>query len=125
MTQYEFVAAVEALSERFPVPALEALIEAFPFKVKGLHADNGSQHINHRVARLLRKLHVEELTKSRPRRSNDNALVESKNASVVRRHLGHAHLARRHAPLVNAFLRDAYSGEVDHPFRLEADHRIR
>ena len=49
---------------------------------------------------------MEEFTKSRPHRSNDNALVESKNASVVRRHLGHAHIARRHAALVNGFLRD-------------------
>ena len=106
VTQYEFVAAVEAISERFLVPALEALIESFPFEVKGFHADNGSEYVNHQVARLLRKLHVEEFTKSRPRRSNDNALVESKNASVVRRHLGHAHIARRHAALVNAFLRD-------------------
>ena len=96
VTQYEFVAAVEGISERFLLPALEALIEAFPFEIKGFHADNGSEYINYRVARLLRKLHVEEFTKSRPRRSNDNALVESKNASVVRRHLGHAHIARRH-----------------------------
>ena len=71
-----------------------------------MRTDNGSEYINYRVARLLRKLHVEEFTKSRPRRSNDNALVESKNASVVRRHLGHAHIARRHAALVNGFLRD-------------------
>ena len=106
VTQYEFVAAVEAISERFLVPALEALIEAFPFDVKGFHADNGSEYVNHRVARLLRKLHVEEFTKSRPRRSNDNALVESKNASVVRRHLGHAHIPRHHAALVSAFLRE-------------------
>ena len=106
VTQYEFVAAVEGISERFLVPALEALIEAFPFEIKGFHADNGSEYINYRVVRLLRKLHVEEFTKSHPRRSNDNALVESKNASVVRRHLGHAHIARRHAALVNGFLRD-------------------
>ena len=66
VTQYEFVAAVEGISERFLVPALEALIEAFPFEVKGFHADNGSEYINYRVARLLRKLHVEEFTKSRP-----------------------------------------------------------
>ena len=105
VTQYEFVAAVEAISERFLVPALEALIEAFPFDVQGFHADNGSEYVNHRVARLLRKLHVEEFTKSRPRRSNDNALVETKNASVVRRHLGHAHIPRHHAALVSAFLR--------------------
>ena len=97
---------MEAISERFLVPALEALIESFPFEVKGFHADNGSEYVNHRVARLLRQAAGREFTKSRPRRSNDNALVESKNASVVRRHLGHAHIARRHAPLVNAFLRD-------------------
>ena len=78
----------------------------FPSRSMGFHADNGSEYIHHRVAQLLRKLHVEEFTKSRPRRSNDNALVESKNASVVRRHLGHAHIARRHGALVNAFLRD-------------------
>ena len=40
---------------------------------------------------LLEKLRI-EFTRSRPRRSNDNALVESKNGSVVRRHLGHAHI---------------------------------
>ena len=61
VTQYEFVAAVEGISERFLVPALEALIEAFPFEIKGFHVDNGSEYINYRVARLLRKLiHVNE-----------------------------------------------------------------
>ncbi len=83
VTQYEFVAAVEGISERSLVPALQGSIEAFPFVVQGFHADNGSEYINHKVAALLRKLHVEEFTKSRPRRCNDNALVESKNASVV------------------------------------------
>ena len=58
------------------------------------------------MAALLRKLHIEEFTKSRPRRSNDNALVESKNASVVRRYLGYDHIPRHHAALVNDFLRD-------------------
>ena len=58
------------------------------------------------MAALLRKLHIEEFTKSRPRRCNDNALVESKNASVVRRYLGYDHIPRHHAALVNGFLRD-------------------
>ena len=48
----------------------------------------GSEYVNHVVAGLLEKLHVGEFTKSRPRRSNDNALVEGKNAHMVRRHLG-------------------------------------
>ncbi|MGE4344844.1 MAG: hypothetical protein AB7F20_11295 [Geoalkalibacter sp.] len=50
----------------------------------GFHADNGSEYINRWVTELLEKLHV-ELTKSRSRHYNDNALVESKNASVVRK----------------------------------------
>ena len=94
---------VEAISEAFLLPVLEQLIDAFPFRIMGFHTDNGSEYINHRTARLLDKLHVEEFTKSRPRRSNDNALVESKNGTVVRRHLGHAHIPRRHAARVNDF----------------------
>ncbi len=78
-------------------------MEAFPFTMLGFHADNGSEYINHRVARLLNKLLV-EFTKSRPRRSNDNALVESKNGSVVRKHLGHAHIPASRASVVNVFL---------------------
>ena len=33
-------------------------------------------------------------TKSRSRHSNDNALAESKNASVVRKHRGYSHIAQ-------------------------------
>ncbi len=94
VTQFEFIGAVEHISEAFLIPVLTALIKAFPFVVNGFHADNGSEYVNHQVARLLRKLHVGELAKSRPRRSNDNALVEGRNGSVVRRHLGHGHIPR-------------------------------
>ena len=102
VTQYEFVGAVEAISERFLIPVLEGLLGLFPFVIKGFHADNGSEYVNRRVAALLEKLRA-EFTRSRPRRSNDNALVEGKNASVVRRHLGHAHIPSRLAPLVHRF----------------------
>ena len=59
--------------------------------------------INHRVAALLNKLHIEEFTKSRARRSNDNALVESKNGSIVRKHLGYSHIPGGYASQVNDF----------------------
>ena len=78
VTQYEFVGAVEAISEAFLLPVLEALIDAFPFRIMGFHADNGSEYINHRTARLLDKLHVEEFTKSRPRRSNPSVTTQSR-----------------------------------------------
>ena len=88
------------------IPLLEALITAFPVTVEACHADNGSEYINHRVAELLTKLHIGTFTKSRARRSNDNALVESRNGSVVRKWLGHIYVPAPLAPRVNAFLRD-------------------
>ena len=48
-------------------------------------------------------VHIGQFTKSRARRTNDNALVESENASVVRKHFGHAHIPARFAPEVNHF----------------------
>ena len=108
VTQFEYVGAVAAISERFLVPVLEGLLDLFPFAILGFHADNGSEYINHRVAALLAKLHA-EFTKSRPRHSNDNALAEGKNASVVRKWFGHAHIPRRFAPLVDLFARDVLS----------------
>jgi hypothetical protein len=103
VTQFPFVGSVERISERFLLPVLEALIEAFPFLILGFHADNGSEYINKRVAALLEKLRISEFTKSRARRTNDNALAESKNGSVVRKHLGYAHIPGRFANAVNAF----------------------
>jgi len=106
VTQWQHVGTVAAISERFLIPVLEAMIEAFPFRIEGFHADNGSEYVNHTVAKLLNKLHIGQFTKSRARRSNDNALVESKNASVVRKWLGYAHIPARFACAVNAFNRD-------------------
>ena len=114
VTQYQYVGTVQAISEAFLIPVLESLIGAFPFEVKGFHADNGSEYINRRVARLLSKLHVVEFTKSRARRSNDNALVEGKNAAVIRKWLGYSHIPAHLAEAVNAFNRDCLSPFLNH-----------
>ena len=109
VTQYQQLASVRRITEQFMVPVLGALVGAFPFRVLGFHCHNGSEFINHRVAEMLNKLHVEDFTKSRPRRSNDNALVESKNGNVVRRWLGRSHLPESLAPDADVFLRDHLS----------------
>lgn len=103
VTQWELVACCEKISEAYLLPVIEALLAGFPFRILGFHADNGSEYINHQVARLLGKLNV-ELTKSRPRRSTDNGLAETKNAAVVRKHLGYAHIPQRFASRINTFL---------------------
>ena len=87
----ECVFSVERISERFMMPILKLLVSTFPFVICGFHADNGSEYINHQVAKLLRKLHI-QMTKSRPRHSNDNALAESKNGTVIRKHFGYDHI---------------------------------
>lgn len=102
VTQFQVVCAVERISEAYLLPALSAMMEAFPFVIRGFHSDNGSEYINRRVAELLEKLRIEQ-TKSRSRQTNDNALVESKNASTVRKHLGYSHIPQRFAGRVNAF----------------------
>ena len=109
VTQFEFIGSVERISEHYLLPLLETLLAAFPFEIHGLHADNGSEFINHQVARLLEKLRVEHFTKSRPRHSNDNALVESKNGTVVRKQLGWGHIAARHAAALDKFNREVLS----------------
>ena len=106
VTQFEAVATCERISEAFLIPVLEALLNSYPFAIKGFHSDNGSEYINHDVAKLLNKLLIEEQTKSRARHCNDNAQAESKNASIVRKHLGYSHIPQRFATLVNAFCRD-------------------
>jgi hypothetical protein len=40
VTQFEFVGAVEQISERHLIPLLATLIESYPFKIVGFHADN-------------------------------------------------------------------------------------
>ena len=69
----------------------EALVElrgAFPFPIRGLDSDNGSEFIN---AHLLAYCEQEELTftRSRSGNKNDGAYVEQKNWSVVRRAVGY------------------------------------
>ncbi len=104
ITQFEIVCSVEKISEQYLMPALEQMLESFPFNILGFHSDNGSEYVNQRVAKLLQKLFI-EFTKSRSRHSNDNALAESKNASVVRKVFGYTHIPQKWAPEINEFNR--------------------
>ena len=96
VTQWQAVGATAYIGEAWLMPVLEAMLEQFPFRILGFHSDNGSEFINHTVEKLLKKLLVEQ-TKSRPRRSNDNGLVEAKNGAVIRKHIGYGHIAAEHA----------------------------
>ena len=107
VTQWQVIGATEKISEAWLKPVLEAILDQFPFRIHGFHSDNGSEFINYTVASLLNKLLIEQ-TKSRPRRSNDNGLVESKNGAVIRKHMGFGHIASAHADPIHAFYQEHF-----------------
>jgi hypothetical protein len=102
VTQWEVVLATPRISEAWLMPLLESILQQFPFIILNFHSDNGSEFINKTVAQLLEKLLIEQ-TKSRPRRSGDNGLVETKNAAIVRKHIGWGHISPAQAAPLNQF----------------------
>jgi transposase InsO family protein len=105
VTQWQVVATVQNISEAYLLPVIRQMLEQFPFEILGFHADNGSEYVNHKVAKLLEKLRA-EFTRSRPRHSNDNGLAETKNGAVVRKIFGYAHIPQHHAARFNTFCRE-------------------
>jgi len=105
ITQWEIVAAVEKIAEAYLVLVLESMLIQFPFIIRGFHSDNGSEFVNLIIARLLNKLLI-RFTKSRPRHTNDNGLVETKNGSVLRKNLGYAHIPQACAESLNQYHND-------------------
>jgi transposase InsO family protein len=105
VTQWQIVASAPRISEAYLMPVLENLLRQFPFHIQGFHTDNGSEFINRTVAELLNKLLIEQ-TKSRPRQSGDNGLVEAKNGAVIRKHIGYGYIDAGHADRINGFYRE-------------------
>jgi transposase InsO family protein len=102
VTQWEVASATPRISEAYLEPVLENMLRQFPFRILGFHSDNGSEFINQTVSKLLDKLMIEQ-TKSRPRQSGDNGLVETKNGAVIRKHIGYGYIDARHADAINGF----------------------
>lgn len=102
VTQWEVVGSTPRISEAYLEPVLEHMLRQFPFRILGFHTDNGSEFINRMVARLLEKLRIEQ-TKSRPRQSGDNGLVETKNGAIIRKHIGYGYIDAKYADAINDF----------------------
>ena len=102
ITQYEMIATVKSIGYHFLRPVLAELLHLFPFKIYEFHSDNGSEYLNKIVAELLTNLLIDQ-SKSRARRTNDQALVEGKNGSIVRKLYGRNFIDRKFAPLINEF----------------------
>lgn len=105
VTQWEILGCCQELSRTQLEPLLRSMMEQYPFRIQGFHCDNGSEFLNHKVAQMLDELRI-EFTKSRAYRTTDNALVEGKNGSVVRKHMGYGMFRQGATQPINDFYRE-------------------
>ena len=90
------------------VRELEAISLALPFPLRGVDSDNGSEFINQHLVRFCRDREI-QFTRSRPYKKDDNAHIEQKNWTHVRKLLG---WERYDSPEALAALNDLYSKEL-------------
>ncbi len=67
--------------------ALAEIVAVMPFPLRGLDSDNGSEFINDHLFRYC-QLHQVQFTRGRPYKKDDNAHIEQKNWTHVRKLLG-------------------------------------
>ena len=108
ITQWEVLVCVPVISEICMVPALAILLDQFPFTIFNFHSDRGGETINYLVADFLQRLLIGQ-TKSRACHPNDNALVETKNGSVVRKNMGWEHINQQFADDFTAYYRNWFN----------------
>ena len=80
--------AVLGKGERGIVQSINTVKTGLPFELFGLDSDNGSEFVNYHLVRYCQEKNL-YFTRSRPNRKNDNAYVEQKNYTHVRRWLGY------------------------------------
>jgi len=73
---------------RWVYQALDHALTVLPLPVRILHADNGSEFINHALLLWCQQIGI-ELTRSRSAKKNDNCFVEQKNYASVRKIVGY------------------------------------
>jgi len=80
--------AIMGKAQESTFQALKEIRKRTPLDWKGLDSDNGGEFINDILYKYCRKERI-EFTRSRPSRKNDNAYIEQKNWTHVRKVLGY------------------------------------
>ena len=90
------------------VAALEDMRQALPFPLQGIDSDNGSEFLNDQLVRYCRT-HRIQFTRGRPYKKDDNAHIEQKNWTHVRRLIG---WDRYDTPTAVSLFNDLYRHEL-------------
>jgi hypothetical protein len=100
--------AVLGRSEGRVQGALEEVRQALPFRLRGIDSDNGSEFINDHLYRYCQE-HEIQFTRGRPYKKDDNAHIEQKNWTHVRKLVGYW---RYDTPAAVAALNELYRHEL-------------
>jgi IS30 family transposase len=100
--------AVMGKSQAFVQEALEDIKNKLPFPMRGIDSDNGSEFINHHLMAYCKANGI-EFTRSRPYKKDDNAHVEQKNWTHVRKLFGYLRYDSEQAQLK---MNDLYRGDL-------------
>ena len=95
------------------VEGLEAISRVFQVPIRGIDSDNDGVFINETLVSYCAELSI-EFTRSRAYRKNDQAWIEQKNGSVMRRFVGHERYSGANTGQTMAHLYGAMRLYVNH-----------
>jgi hypothetical protein len=107
-TTWVETAAVLGKSHAAVQAALDELRQALPFRLRGIDSDNGSEFINNHLWDYC-QAHEIQFTRGRPYKKDDNAHIEQKNWTHVRKLLGYV---RYDSPAAHAAIHALYRHEL-------------
>ena len=90
------------------VKALEDMRQSLPFVLCGIDSDNGSEFLNHHLIDYCKTEHI-QFTRGRPYKKDDNAHIEQKNWTHVRKLIG---WDRYDSATAVSLLNDLYRNEL-------------
>ncbi|MCL0051132.1 hypothetical protein M1M97_00415 [Thermodesulfovibrionales bacterium] len=99
--------AIMGRSQEHSFWALKEIRKRTPFEWRGLDSDNGQEFVNQILYKYCQREKL-EFTRSRPNRKNDNAYIEQKNWTHVRKLLGYL----RYDTLGEVVINDLYRSEL-------------
>lgn len=105
--------AVPTKAQKHVFAALGYIRRELPFSLLGIDSDNGEEFINDELLRFCNDQQI-TFTRGRVGRKNDNAFVEQKNWSVVRRLVGYARYDTQHQVVQLNTLYAVYRLYVNH-----------
>jgi hypothetical protein len=88
--------------------AMEDIEQSLPFKLLGIDSDNGSEFINYHLKAFCDQRKI-QFTRGRPYKKDDNAHIEQKNWTHVRKILGYL---RYDSPTALQAINDLYQNEL-------------